>query len=217
VVDYWAARALAGAFRPNSEVDELRWLSPAAARDQLSYDFDRTVLDTFVAVPVPTATVLLVRHGKAGDRDKWPGEDDLRPLTANGRKQAAELCTLLNLFAPSAVHSAPPLRCVQTVRPLAASLDLEIVEEPLLSEDGYWPDRDLGQRRFQQLVAGVPARGAVVVASQGAVIPDLVFALAGPAALNDGGEVPCKKGSIWVLSLHGNRCLGADYYDPPSP
>lgn len=215
VVDYWAARAVDGAFEPNSEIDELRWLDPAQARDQLSYDFDRTVLDAFTAVPPPTATVLLVRHGKAGDRSNWHGDDDLRPLTPAGQRQATELCSTLALFGPSAVHSAPPVRCTQTVLPLAASLGLRVVEEPLLSEDGYLPDRDLGRRRFRDIVAGGASDGAIVVCSQGAVIPDLVLAVAGRAAIDDRGEVPSKKGSTWVLSLHGTQCLAADYYGPP--
>jgi 8-oxo-dGTP diphosphatase len=33
-------------------------------------------------------SVLLVRHAKAGDREKWEAPDDLRPLTAKGEAQA---------------------------------------------------------------------------------------------------------------------------------
>jgi len=214
VVDYWAARALDGAFEPNSEVDELRWLSPAAARDQLSYDFDRTVLDSFTSVPLPTATVLLVRHAKAGERAEWTGDDDLRPLTVAGRRQADELCGQLLLFQPCAVYSAPRVRCLQTVLPLAASLRLQVIEEPLLSEEGYWPGRQAGQRRLLELAGRTPG-AAVVVCSQGAVIPDLVCSLAGRDAVADNGEVPSRKGSTWVLSLHGTQCVAADYYGPP--
>jgi 8-oxo-dGTP diphosphatase len=34
------------AFAPNDEVDELRWLTPADARDLLSYEHDRTLVET---------------------------------------------------------------------------------------------------------------------------------------------------------------------------
>lgn len=215
VVDYWAARSVGGDFRPNAEVDELRWLPAAQARELLSYDFDRTVLDSFAAAPAATATVLLVRHGKAGSRSKWHGDDDLRPLTAAGCEQAARLCSLLSLFGPSAVHSAPLVRCVQTVLPLAEALGVEVVEEPLLSEDGYWADRDAGLRRFLELAE---AGGTLAVCSQGDVIPDLVGALAGQAAAetqNNDGDVPSRKGSAWVLSFRGTRCVAADYYERP--
>jgi 8-oxo-dGTP diphosphatase len=36
------------AFAPNDEVDELRWLTPAEARDLLSYDHDRALVETVV-------------------------------------------------------------------------------------------------------------------------------------------------------------------------
>jgi len=35
-------------FAPNDEVDELRWLTPAEARDLVAYDHDRTLLGTIV-------------------------------------------------------------------------------------------------------------------------------------------------------------------------
>jgi 8-oxo-dGTP diphosphatase len=35
-------------FAPNDEVDELRWLTPAQARDLLSYDRDRALVETVV-------------------------------------------------------------------------------------------------------------------------------------------------------------------------
>ena len=40
-VRYWEMRPLAGAFPPNDEVDEVRWLAVAEARRQLTYAHDR--------------------------------------------------------------------------------------------------------------------------------------------------------------------------------
>ncbi|MER8236392.1 NUDIX hydrolase [Streptomyces sp. NPDC101490] len=51
-VDYWAARALGGAFAPSDEVDALRWLPPARARALLTRDRDRELLDA-----LPSSTV----------------------------------------------------------------------------------------------------------------------------------------------------------------
>ena len=39
---------LDGSFTPTDEIDELRWLSVDRARWLLSYDHDRSVLDSFV-------------------------------------------------------------------------------------------------------------------------------------------------------------------------
>ena len=212
VVDYWAAQPLGGEFEPNAEVDRLRWLPVPQARELLTYDFDRAVLDGFAALPVPTATVLLVRHGKAGEREHWHGDDDLRPLTAAGHRQATELAVLLALFGPSAVYCAPPVRCRQSVQPLADSLGVPVVALPRLSETGYWRDPAAGRECFLELAARAPAS---VVCSQGGVIPDLVCALAGGTALDEHGAPPSRKGSTWVLSMRGVRCVAADYYDPP--
>jgi 8-oxo-dGTP diphosphatase len=44
-VRYWAAEALFGHFVPNDEVDRIRWLSPAAARDRLTQLRDRDLVD----------------------------------------------------------------------------------------------------------------------------------------------------------------------------
>jgi 8-oxo-dGTP diphosphatase len=51
IVRYWAMRCDGAApFVPNDEVDEVRWVDPTSARSLLSYDHDRDVLRSFVAV-----------------------------------------------------------------------------------------------------------------------------------------------------------------------
>jgi 8-oxo-dGTP pyrophosphatase MutT (NUDIX family) len=44
-VRWWRMRPLSGAFEPNSEVDELRWLEPADAVALLDYEHDRTLVN----------------------------------------------------------------------------------------------------------------------------------------------------------------------------
>jgi 8-oxo-dGTP pyrophosphatase MutT (NUDIX family) len=46
-VRYWEMRVLSGEFVPNREVDEARWLDLDAARQLLTYEHDRDVLDAF--------------------------------------------------------------------------------------------------------------------------------------------------------------------------
>ncbi|MGI8664006.1 MAG: NUDIX hydrolase [Acidimicrobiales bacterium] len=54
VVRYWAMEAADRAgFEPNSEVDELRWLTIDGARALLSYQRDVNVLDSFADSAVP--------------------------------------------------------------------------------------------------------------------------------------------------------------------
>jgi 8-oxo-dGTP diphosphatase len=49
VVRYWAMEGGDGEFRPNDEVDELRWVAIDDAKGMLSYDFDRDLLDRLAA------------------------------------------------------------------------------------------------------------------------------------------------------------------------
>src|SRR3954453_21560160 len=43
VVRYWLMAPESGAFEPNDEVDEVRWLSPEEAQRLLSYEHDRVL------------------------------------------------------------------------------------------------------------------------------------------------------------------------------
>jgi 8-oxo-dGTP diphosphatase len=47
-VRYWAARAGAGAFEPNREVDRMAWLPPVTARHRLTHDRDRPLIDALL-------------------------------------------------------------------------------------------------------------------------------------------------------------------------
>lgn len=197
LVDYFCARARSGFFSPNAEVDELLWLSPEHARQRLSYPEDAHTLDLFEGLPADTTTLLLVRHAKAGKRSEWFGADHLRPLSTAGQRQSAALRSILPLFGPERVYSAPRLRCEQTVAPVAEDLGLTIGTEPLLSEEGYWPNPLAGVDRLLNIAAGT---GPAVVSSQGGVIPDLVARLshAGGFSL---GEAPSRKASVWTLTF----------------
>ncbi|MEU7584151.1 NUDIX hydrolase [Streptomyces sp. NPDC041068] len=48
-VTYWAAEAASGSFTPNSEVDRILWLPPAAARNRLTQPRDRTLVDALLS------------------------------------------------------------------------------------------------------------------------------------------------------------------------
>ena len=73
-VRYWAARALGGEFAPDSEVDELIWL-PSGRDETAQYPHDRKVLRRFAKQPADTGTVLMVRHGTAGSKSSYKGDD----------------------------------------------------------------------------------------------------------------------------------------------
>lgn len=214
VVEYYAARALEGSFEPGDEVDELRWLSPGAATEALSYDHDRRIVQGFTQLPHDTTTLLLVRHAKAGNRAEWTGPDVDRPLSANGRHQVPPINALSALYGVSRVYSAPLVRCVDTVSEVAASLGVPVELEPLLAEEHYAGNEEATLARLLEIIG---EGGTPEVCSQGGVIPDLVSRVAGAAGLPI-GEVAAKKGSIWALFFtqeEGPRLVAADYIPKP--
>jgi phosphohistidine phosphatase SixA len=79
-------------------------------------------------------TSVLIRHAAAGDREDWDGDDFHRPLDARGRRQAAELVEFLRPLGVRRVLSSPYVRCVETVRPLAAALELAVEPDDRLAE-----------------------------------------------------------------------------------
>jgi 8-oxo-dGTP diphosphatase len=50
VVRYWRMRPHTGVLRPQNEVDAAEWLAVADARDRLSYERDRSVLEAVVGM-----------------------------------------------------------------------------------------------------------------------------------------------------------------------
>lgn len=213
-VDYYAARATGGDFVPNEEVDELRWCTPEEAAETLSYPDDVRIVAAFTALPAELTTLLLVRHAKAGSRGQWDGPDELRPLSENGRRQLPPIRTLAALYGADRVHSAPLVRCVDTVRPVAEDAGVRVAEEPLVSEQGYAGNEAAAVRRLLEIAA---EGGTPVVCSQGGVVPDLLSRVA------DGLPLPMrrpesKKASVWVLFFApdgGPRLVAADYVRRP--
>lgn len=206
-VAYWAMRYLDGEFRPHREVDAVTWLPLAEAGQRLSYRVDRTVLADFAAMPVPDSVIVLVRHAKAGKRSEWHGEDAQRPLDAAGVQQARQLAIFLARFAPGLVVAAEPLRCVQTVEPLAAILDLPVHVEAVVGDERFAAAPS--STRTALLALAKPGKVSVVC-SQGVTIPALIDRLAPGAQGSD-----TRKGTAWVLSFVDGDVIAADYYDSP--
>ena len=66
-VDYWLMRVVGGAFEPNHEVDEVRWLPVEQACALVSHAHDRAVLADLACTDVPREpSLLLVRHAGTG-------------------------------------------------------------------------------------------------------------------------------------------------------
>jgi 8-oxo-(d)GTP phosphatase len=222
-VDYWVMQAVGGEFLPNAEVDELRWLPPAEAAARCTHGHDREVLADLQRDDVPRMpTLILVRHGHAGSRGDWDGPDDLRPLDDRGQREAARLADVLPSFGPTAVLSARPTRCQETVAPLAERLGLEVQPLAELGEEEFSADPQAGLAAVERLLTPRTEPGVTVVCSQGGAIPSVLLSL-GVRWAGVAGRLypPAAKGSVWVLAGRPGG-LAADYYrnfdaDPDAP
>ena len=82
-------------------------------------------------------TIWVVRHGLAGRKRDWPGDDDLRPLDALGHRQAETVADVLAGRHPTRLASSPTRRCVDTLVPLAARLDRDVLRCDALRANAY--------------------------------------------------------------------------------
>lgn len=144
----------------------------------------------------------LIRHAHAGQRTPDP-RDIYRPLSTKGHDRAHQIAGLLGSVGVGSILSSPATRCVQTVEPLAAQLDLEVEEHPDLWEGTPIP----------HVLSLLVSQQAPVVAacSHGDVIPDVIEAVAGSGAAISGRG--WAKGSVWVLDHDGQAWTRATYVD----
>lgn len=145
--------------------------------------------------------LVLVPHADAGDRGKWTADQDLRPLSDLGRRQAAELAAAVGVV--DVIYSSPARRCTETVEPIAArsgvaiQLDDDLRESSSVDEIDGWDQRELGDVWRAQLVAAAAIGRAmrrlealagtdssdrdrrIVISAHGDLIPMLAMAVAG--------------------------------------
>lgn len=154
----------------------------------------------------------------AGDRARWQGKQDERPLTPVGRRQAAALADALAHEPIDTLYSSPALRCRQTIEPLEERLGLPITvigqlgEKAWRAPDGWDADRNGGAnvsgfaagRTFaviEQLHQDRTA-GHLIVCSHGHIIPALVSMLIGAHDLRGVPELE-RRGQWYRMSLVG--------------
>lgn len=142
------------------------------------------------ATTVTSVAKYLVRHAKAGQRKGWPGDDELRPLSNAGWKQAAAIAEQLGPLATGMLITSPYIRCRQTLEPLGALVGRQVCDEPRLAEGApFEPALDLLHQ----------APDGSVLCTHGDLMPELIQALVRRGALLS--TMPdWRKGVIWVLA-----------------
>ena len=149
-------------------------------------------------------TAYLVRHAKAGSRERWTRPDHERPLTDAGWRQAEGLVQLLDTSAIRRVLSSPYVRCVQTVEPLAKACGVRVETDDRLVE-GADPDEAL------QLMAD--SAGAVFC-SHGDIIAGVILG-ANEHGAHLAPGIAWSKGSTWALQLRAGAIVSGRYIPPP--
>ena len=207
-VDYWLMRAVdrpAVAVADPTEVDRVEWLDLSAAAARLSYPHDRDLVGLVAELPPVTSVIALVRHGHAGERKAWVGNDALRPNDPAGQTEADWLGVLLAPLQPKHLYAATPLRCKQTLEPLAEATGLPIVIDSAFAEPADPDDAPAKAKVAAARLAELRADGVAVVCSQGKIIPPLLALL---QDAEDPTEYKTPKGGAWLLTWSEERLIG---------
>lgn len=164
-----------------------------------------------------TPTIYLIRHAKAESRERWESGDLERPLTKRGLEQSRLISShLADLDGrhPSRVLSSPAVRCRQTVAPLAAASDLEVVETAWLSE-GSKPDYAFEQLRRLAARLDPPSGvgGPIAACTHGDIIWGILERL-GMLGVEIGPQPDAPKGCVWTVASTSAGVISASFYQP---
>ena len=151
-------------------------------------------------------TFYVVRHAKAGSRERWTSDDRKRPLTKKGIKQAQEVVDVLAPYPVASIFSSPYLRCVQTVQPLAKALRLKVEQSVSLAE-GH------GLAGLHEFLDDDDLDNAALC-THGDIVWELVEDMVRRKIVR-AGEGGFDKASTWVLHVDGTKIAKARYLPAP--
>ena len=209
VVRWWLTEVKRGSFKPNKEVDSIKWVSHKKGLKKLAYRNDREVLDRANDMyhNRTAGTIYLIRHASAGKRSEANAEDWRRPLDNRGKKQMRMLRDRLMAHPITRIGSSNYVRCVDTVRPFAKRLGIPLEMEAALVEGSH-------PHRIVSLIAELQEESAVLC-SHSDVIEDLIGHLFAEGVPMDGPR-QWKKGSAWELRTIAGRVVSGRYIPPPT-
>ena len=213
VVRYWSAMASDTPYgQPNpEEVDAVQWLSVPEARKKLTLDDDRSIVDLFIQFGPDTTPLILLRHAKALRRDEWRGDDGDRPLDNLGQRQAKRLLPNYLPYQIAEIHSSDAMRCLETVEPLARSLQMNITISEELSEYRHASD---GDAAFDYVQDVMESGNSTIICSHNPILPMLLKRLIGKKTFKelDGRLDP---GEAWVLHHREGDVVAIDWIGSP--
>jgi 8-oxo-(d)GTP phosphatase len=153
--------------------------------------------------------MVLVRHGHAGTKEGWAGDDRLRPLDARGRRQAKHLVDVVVPMQPTRLLSSPYLRCLETMEPIAAKTGLVVEEDTSLT-----PESGAHALERIRVLSASELSSRIVLCTHGEVIGDVLAVLAREDGVRLRRRPPGLKGCAWVLDFHRDKVATARYISP---
>ncbi len=150
-------------------------------------------------------TIYIVRHAKAGKRSEWHDDDDLRPLSKTGWKQAELVAEQLKKLSITSLISSPATRCVQTLEPLAKLTKLKLEIDKRLLEHGDVAD---------MLEIAEEVEDSTVLSSHGDMIPELIKTLE-RRGMKIESKPDWRKASVWVIERTNRGFKSATAWPPP--
>ena len=149
--------------------------------------------------------IYFVRHAHALDRELWRHDDEHRPLTERGYRQADGIRRALGRARIQRVVSSRAYRCTDTLWPLADALGLRVDRSDALFEGGSARGvLDLMRRTRDARVA---------LCTHGDVMQNVLEHLERDGVRLEGG-MRFAKGAWWVFDLEGPAGVVAASYHP---
>ena len=158
--------------------------------------------------------MMLVRHGHAGTKEAWDGDDRLRPLDARGRRQAKHLVEVIVPMQPTRFISSPYLRCLQTMELLQAKTGLAVEEDSALTPNAGSQALELIRTLSSPGSAPPVPSSRIVLCTHGEVIGDVLATVSREDGVRLSRRPPGLKGCVWVLDFHKGKVATARYITP---
>jgi phosphohistidine phosphatase len=140
-----------------------------------------------------------LRHGQAGNRDEWQGDDSARPLTTDGkRRMKREAAAIRRLdLGLDVILTSPLVRARATAEIVAEALgpSARLVTDPRLAP-GFGP------RHLKALLAAHRGAEALMLVGHEPDFSQTISHLIG------GGRLDVKKGALALVELEDRAGLG---------
>ena len=212
-VSFWAAKALSdNDFKPNSEVDELKWIEVKKVKDLLTLETDKKILAQFVKLEFDTKPFVLLRHAKAVTRDEWQGDDDDRPLDALGQNQANKLLAIYQVYNLEQIHTSDAVRCFDTVTPISKGSGIKLEVTGKLSESTYKKDKE---KAFDYAKDLIKEDARILLCSHNPILPKMLNKLTKKSDV-DADEGKLSPADAWVIHRNGKEIIQIDRIDAPT-